>query len=226
MGFAAAAVLWIECRGRLREIIIGLPIVVLCLYSLPGTWTEPVISPYKSLSQLLRVPGTQVVATRFSPLGTINVVESKTTPLRHAPGLSLNASVEPPEQLGLFINGDGLSAITRYTGNRTHLAHLDYLTSALPYHLLAPGRVLVLGAGGGAGILQALYHDAGRIDAVLVPRAISSEELVCPATLDILAGTDSAFDFVSGGFQPGGGGDGPISVVEFMTSFDKASNDC
>lgn len=166
LGFAAAAVLWIECRGGWREAIIGLPIVMLCLYSLPGTWTEPIISPYKSLSQLLRVPGTRVIAERFSPLGMINVVESRTTPLRHAPGLSLNSRIEPPEQLGLFINGDGLTAITRYPDDLSSLAYLDYLTSALPYHLQVPGRVLVLGAGGGAGVLQALYHNAERIDAV------------------------------------------------------------
>jgi len=166
LGFAAAAVLWIECGGRWRGIIIGLPIVMLCLYSLPGTWTEPLISPYKSLNQLLRVPGTRVVAERFSPLGLINVVESEAIPLRHAPGLSLNAHLEPPAQLGLFINADGLTAITRYSGDRADLAYLDYLTSALPYRLQAPGRVLILGAGGGAGILQALYHDAERIDAV------------------------------------------------------------
>ena len=166
LGFAAAAVLWIECHGRWRGVIIGLPLAVLGLYALPGTWTEPLISPYKGLSQMLRVPDTRVVAERFSPLGTISVVESGTIPLRHAPGLSLNASTEPPEQLGMFFNGDGLTAITRYAGVRADLAHLDYLTSALPYHLQAPGRVLVLGAGGGSGILQALYHDAGRIDAV------------------------------------------------------------
>ena len=166
LGFAAAAVLWIECGGRWRGIIIGLPIVMLCLYSLPGSWTEPKISPYKGLSQLLRVPGTQVIAERFSPLGMINVVESEAIPLRHAPGLSLNAHLEPPAQLGLFINADGLTAITRYSGDRAELAYLDYLTSALPYHLQDTGRVLILGAGGGAGILQALYHYAGQIDAV------------------------------------------------------------
>jgi len=166
LGFAAAAVLWIECRGRLRGIIIGLPIVMLCLYSLPDSWTEPLISPYKGLNQLLRVPGTRVVAERFSPLGMINVVESEVIPLRHAPGLSLNSETEPPAQLGLFINADGPGAITRYSGDRADLAYLDDLTSALPYHLQTPKKVLILGAGGGAGILQALYHDAGRIDAV------------------------------------------------------------
>jgi len=166
LGFLAAAVLWFECRGRLRGIIIGLPIAMLCLYSLPDSWTEPLISPYKGLKQLLRVPGTRVVAERFSPLGMVNVVASETIPLRHAPGLSLNAETEPPAQLALFINADGPGAITRYSGDRAALAYLDDLTSALPYHLQTPKKVLLLGAGGGAGILQALYHDAGRIDAV------------------------------------------------------------
>lgn len=166
LGFSAAAILWIECRGRWRGVIIGLPIVMLGLYSVPGPWIEPLISPYKSLSQLLRIPGTQVVAERFSPLGMISVVESQTVPLRHAPGLSLNSLVEPPRQHGLFIDGDGISAITRFSGERTTLAYLDYLTSALPYHLRAPGRVLVLGSAGGAGVLQALYHDAESVDAV------------------------------------------------------------
>jgi SAM-dependent methyltransferase len=36
----------------------------------------------------------------------------------------------------------------------------------LPYHLLDEPDVLVLGAGGGADVLQALYHGAGRVDAV------------------------------------------------------------
>ena len=166
LGFITAAVLWIECRGRLRPVIIGLPLAMLFLYAIPGSWTEPLISPYKGLSQLLRVPGTRVVAERFSPLGMISVVESETIPLRHAPGLSLNSRIEPPPQLGLFTNAGALSVITHYSGDRASLAYLDDLTSALPYHLQVPGRTLILGAGGGAGILQALYHDAEKIDAV------------------------------------------------------------
>jgi spermidine synthase len=43
---------------------------------------------------------------------------------------------------------------------------LDFTTAALPYHLLDRPRVLVLGAGGGADVLLALYHDARSIDAV------------------------------------------------------------
>jgi len=166
LGFVAASVLWIECRGRMRPVIVGLPLAALCLYAMPDAWTEPLLSPYKSLSQLLRVPGTSVLAQSFSPLGTVSVVESRRIPLRHAPGLSLNARVEPPQQLALFVNGDGPDAITRFDGDRDTLAYLDYQLPALPYHLLEARKVLLLGIGGGEGILRAIYHGAGRIDAV------------------------------------------------------------
>jgi SAM-dependent methyltransferase len=59
-----------------------------------------------------------------------------------------------------------MSALTRFDGRRQTLAYLDQTTSALPYHLLSRPRVLVLGAGTGADVLQAHYHDASAIDAV------------------------------------------------------------
>jgi len=53
------------------------------------------------------------------------------------------------------------------------LIYLDYLPSALPYHLLSKPDVLILGAGGGMDILQALYHRSRKIDAVeLNPQVI------------------------------------------------------
>ena len=166
LGLGAAAAIWIECGGRAWNVLMALAIAMLVLFQLPADWSEPRISPYKELSQVLRIPGTRIIETRSSPLGVLNVVESPSLPLRHAPGLSLNARTEPPPQLGLFINAGGMSAITRYRGKREELAYLDELTSALPYHLQQPDRVLVLGAGGGAELLQAIYHQAGQIDAV------------------------------------------------------------
>jgi len=56
--------------------------------------------------------------------------------IRHAPGLSLN------------------------------LEYLDYISSALPYHLLDKPRVLIIGAGGGGEVLSALYHGSSLIEAV------------------------------------------------------------
>lgn len=166
LGFAAAAAVWIECQGRPWPALIGLAGIALTLYLLPTAWIEPRVSDYKELSQLLRVSGTRIVEERYSPLGKISVIASETIPLRHAPGLSLNARGEPPPQLGLFTNADAMTTITRFSGRRSDFAYLDDLTSALPYHLSQPDRVLILGAGGGADVLQAWYHDAGQIDAV------------------------------------------------------------
>ncbi len=127
---------------------------------------EPRLSPYKGLSQALQVPEAEVIEERSSPLGALAVVRSPTIPLRHAPGLSLNASAKIPPQLGVFTDGDSMTAIVRYDGARDSLAYLDFQSAALPYHLLTRPRVLILGAGGGADILLARYHGARAIDAV------------------------------------------------------------
>ncbi|UUZ67881.1 hypothetical protein LP416_26250 [Polaromonas sp. P2-4] len=167
LGWVAAAVAWLECRGTrhwrqaaLLMVMANLPLL------LPQAWVEPAMSPYKELSQTLRIPEARVVVDQSSPLGLVSVVESPRIPLRHAPGLSLNASAEPPPQLGVFIDGEGLNALTRFDGRQGSLAHLDQISSALPYHLLHHPRVLVLGAGAGADVLQAHYHNARQIDAV------------------------------------------------------------
>ncbi|HUF19468.1 MAG TPA: SAM-dependent methyltransferase [Burkholderiales bacterium] len=134
-------------------------------------------SQYKQLSQTLEVTGAHVVAERSSPLGLVTVVDSPEIPFRHAPGLSLNAPHPPPCQLAVFTDGEGMSALLRDDGRRKPLSYLDYLTSALPYHLRQHPRVLVLGAGAGADVLQAIYHEAAHIDVVeLNPQTIELVE--------------------------------------------------
>jgi hypothetical protein len=132
----------------------------------PTTWLEPMPSPYKGLSLALTIPETRVIAERSGPLGRLSVIESPGVPLRHAPGLSLATRLAPPEQLGVFTDGDGLSAMTRFAGDFKPLGYLDQQTMALPFHLIERPETLVLGAGGGADVLRALYHRASRIDVV------------------------------------------------------------
>ncbi len=134
--------------------------------SLPHSWITLRISEYKGLSMALQLPQAAVIAQHSSPLGLLTLVESPTIPFRHVPGLSLNSTTEPPVQLGIFTDGDAPSVITRYDGRRESLAYLDFVTSALPYHLTKTPSVLVLGAGGGTDVLQSLYHGARQIDAV------------------------------------------------------------
>jgi len=139
----------------------------------PAGWITLAISPYKSQSQLLLIPGTQVIDRYSSPLGLVSVVKTAVTPLRYAPGLSLNATTEPPEQLAVFTDADNMTAITRYNGNPETVSYLEQTTSALPYHLRRLFNILILGAGAGSDILRANSHAIKHIDAVeLNPQVI------------------------------------------------------
>ncbi len=145
----------------------GAPLIItLTVVFMLTEFTPLNISPYKAQNQLLRVPGTKIIDRYSSPLGVISVVNSGITPLRHAPGLSLNATTEPPEQLAVFTDADNMTAITRYTGKPETVGYLDQTTSALPYHLNRLTDVLILGAGTGGDVLQANYHAVKHIDAV------------------------------------------------------------
>jgi len=124
------------------------------------------LSPYKGLSQDLRVDGARVVAQRHGPLALLQVVENRVIPPRYAPGMSLNATAVPPPQLSLYADGNPIGVITQAGDDPGTLAFLDQLTSSLPYHLAVPQRVLVAGAGGGMDVLQALQAGAQSIDAV------------------------------------------------------------
>lgn len=172
---AAIAVAELKMRPKwLMELFAGL--AVLAAVALPGMPVHP--SPYKDLSQTLNITGARVAEERFSPLGQVTVVENTRVPLREAPGMSLNATSELPPQLGVFIDGNGPSALTKFDGKLAPLAYLDQLTSALPYHLLTTHepehtRVLVLGAGSGSDVLQALYHGSGAVDAVELDRNVA-----------------------------------------------------
>jgi SAM-dependent methyltransferase len=174
LGLAAAALAAWHFRLRPGWLLPGLAIIAIAITAvLPSSWTELRISPYKSLRQTLLIPEARVVEERSSPLGLLTVVESPRVPFRHAPGLSLNVVQEPPPQLAIFIDGDSLSALTRFDGRLEPIAYLGETTSALPYHLLRQPHVLVLGAGGGSGVLQGLVGNARQVEAVDVdPRMV------------------------------------------------------
>lgn len=167
IGIATAALACWELRlgHKLKWLLL---LVALSPLLLPVAWTQLMMSPYKGLSQSLRITGSEVVAEYSSPLGLLSVLENPVVPLRHAPGLSLNATQEPPTQVGVFTDGDAMTVINEYSGqgDLQNFAYLDQLTSAVPYHLGKPQKVLVLGAGGGSEILQALYHGIEQIEAV------------------------------------------------------------
>jgi len=166
VALTSALIAWLELRLPRRKSALALIIVVALPLVVPSHWMELTISPYKGLQQLLRIDGTRIIRTLSSPLGMIDVVESTIIPLRHAPGLSLNATTEPPPQLAVFTDADNMTVINKATPNKEQLIYFDQQTSAAPYHLSNVKRVLILGAGTGNDVLQALYHNVPSIDAV------------------------------------------------------------
>ncbi|MGR9037364.1 MAG: hypothetical protein ACU83O_12385 [Gammaproteobacteria bacterium] len=148
---------------------LGLAVSVGAIASLlliPGDWQQLHISPYKELEQFLRIPGTRIMDRFSSPIAYVHVAETPVTPLRHAPGLSLNANVRLPDQLAVFTDADNMSPLTRYDGNPAALDYLDQTTSALPFHLRNPRHLLILGAGTGTDLLQARLFGVDEVDAV------------------------------------------------------------
>ena len=167
VGLLAAAIAVLELRIRSKVLFGALTAAAVMVAVVPAVeWMQIQRSPYKELSQALQVTGARIVGERSSPLAQITVVDSPLVPFRHAPGLSLASPLEPAPQLGVFTDGDGLSPLTRFEGSLAPLGYLDYFTTALPYHLRPKPRVLVLGAGAGADVLQALYQRVPRVDAV------------------------------------------------------------
>ncbi len=166
VGFCAALIAnWESWKTRKWRRIV--PITGLAAAFIGYLLFNPVsikISPYKGLSSTLNFPDAQILNERHSPFGALHVVRSGL--IRAVPGLSLNAQHPVQPQLGIFTDADGMTAITDFRGDLSKLGYLGDTTSAVAYHLIEPPHVLVLGAGGGGDVLNALYHGAVSVDAV------------------------------------------------------------
>lgn len=150
-------------RGRFSLTSLGvMALVVLSFGSQPSLRIN--ISPYKSLSVALTYPKSEVLYTQWNAFSRVDFIKSPY--VRYAPGLSYQYRGAIPPQLGITIDGDGLSAITHFDGNLTALEFTNYLPMSLPHQLQRNPRVLILGSGGGLDVLTALFNNASSIVAV------------------------------------------------------------
>jgi len=133
------------------------------VFSFRPAW-EAEMSPYKSLKIALTYPSSEVLYTGWNAFSRVDVFTSPY--VRYAPGLSYEYQGSIPSQLGLTVDGDGLTAITNYDGNLSTLEFTSYLPMALPYHLNGTNRVLIMYPEGGLDVLTALYHHTREIVAV------------------------------------------------------------
>jgi len=118
------------------------------------------VIPYKGVKLALNVPRAKVIAKKHSPFGTIEVVKS--SQIRIAQGLSLSFKGELPDQHGLFIDGDTLSAIDNIKSNNS-LYYLKYQSQSTIYKIYHNPEVFLIGLGGGTGIERAYINNAKKI---------------------------------------------------------------
>ncbi|MFQ5975475.1 MAG: hypothetical protein ACE5J5_04055, partial [Candidatus Hydrothermarchaeales archaeon] len=133
--------------------------ILLALLFMPTPALELNMSPYKSLPRALRYPDSRLILTKWNAISRVDVFESGY--VRYAPGLSLSYQDRLPPQLGLAVDGGGISAITQFNGSP--LEFTSFLTSSVPYVLNQEGKVLIIEAGGGLAIIQALSNGASRV---------------------------------------------------------------
>lgn len=173
-GIVAAILLLRESYRQPRLLILGTFLISAVILSLlPNSALSPPLSPYKPLNKALLMPGSSITAKHNGLWGKCAAVASPELPIRHAPGMSLFSTNEPPEQIALFCDGEPVGIVTQFDENRTSLAFFEDLPTTLPYLWYDQPSVLVLGAGGGFQVLEALYHKARRVEAVEPNRDLS-----------------------------------------------------
>ena len=145
-------------RGWVLHLIVLIALAPLVLHPPPALDVR--MSPYKTLSTVLRYPDARLAFTGWNAFSRVDVVESSA--IRSAPGLSFAYQGSIPPQAGLTVDGENLSPITR-DGEAEEVAFLDHLPTALPYRLRFWARALIVQPRGGLDVLQALHHGAASV---------------------------------------------------------------
>ena len=152
----AAAAVGFAGTARQRTLA-GLAVLALALPAIlarPGT-LEPRLSPYRGLSQALRLPGAEVVWSRWNSFSRVDLVQARA--LRSAPGLSLSYTGTLPAQMAVAVDGDNLQPVSLVPPEGAEF--LDYTPAAAAY-LLRPAPAVLLLEGGNSDLLLALRSGA------------------------------------------------------------------
>jgi len=151
--------------SRARGVALAIGLAALTS-AIPTHELEARMTEFKSLPRALTIPGARVVVEQSGPHGLVTVVANDRVPLRYAPGRSLFATSEPAPQLAVFVDGDSMQIVTRTAGDRRRLEFLSELTSSLPFALVDRPSVVVLDAGVGESVREALENGARDVIAV------------------------------------------------------------
>jgi hypothetical protein len=185
----SVASLFFSRKKKLLKVLGFLALLVFLV--IPSSPLDINVSPYKTLNFAMQYHEARLISTQWNSISRVDVIESGF--VRYAPGLSLTYQKSLPPQIGLVVDGEGLNAITEFNGSP--LEFTSYLTSSAPYILNPGGRALIIEAGGGLSIVQALSNKASRV------KVVESNPLVIE-TVSGLQDFSSVYD------------DGKVEVVE------------
>jgi hypothetical protein len=176
LALAAALVLVRGVAHGLRRLRLAALLAVGLLLAAPAP--DLLLSPYKDLATLSRLPEARVLARRQGLHGDVRAV---TAPGIHlAPGLSLAFDGEIPPQAVVLVDGEAAGVVPAASEHPPD--YLGFLPSALPYRLLDRPSVLQLGLRGTEGMLSAAV--GGAVEVTVVE---PSRELVELVTRDLAA---------------------------------------
>ncbi|MGC8972491.1 MAG: hypothetical protein ACP5K2_09945, partial [bacterium] len=116
------------------------------------------LSPYKDLSQLIKIPQTKILATYRNVNLRVDIVEAPT--IRYAPGLSYRYSGRLPSGIGITTDGENLKGIV--TSNH----FTNYLPQSVLYLLKKNPKILIVEPVGGLDVVLALSKDTRDITVV------------------------------------------------------------
>ena len=193
LGLLQTGSLWLGGRSGSKRAFIpvypalglaGMAVIVLLAWAAP---LKPRMSPYKALSRSQLMPDTEVILERVSPLGVLTILKGPT--LRSATGLSLSYQGEIRPQAMAYLDGNPLGPLP-LMDDTSAAAPLRHVAFVLPYRIRSfdvaqdrpfdsaqdrpfgagpdrPRRVLVLNAGAGSEVQQALMEHSGAVTAVV-----------------------------------------------------------
>jgi hypothetical protein len=127
-------------------------------------WHPPAVnlSQYKDLQRTIVLPEAKIIGHAPSASGQVHLVEAPA--LRYAPaGVSLKWRGIAPHRPMVFVNGNLAGAVPPLNDSPDPMMAT---TSALPYAITSPERILILGAGTGVTVNHALLNKAAKITAV------------------------------------------------------------
>ncbi len=171
LGFVLIAPFWKEMEWLLIISIIG-GIAALCLASkrkhylmvlfgsggLLGllflqSFPKWQMSPYKALPQALRYSNSQLLGASWNAVSRVDWFESSLA--RFAPGLSLRFEKNLPDQIGITIDGEGMTAFAPWIPDDSE--YIEYLPSWILNKMASPVKsALLLHVVGGQDILSML----------------------------------------------------------------------